>query len=406
MRSRLITSLVVLCVSCAALADWPQFLGPNRDNVSAETNLAKSWPEGGPAVLWTKKLAMGFGPAAIAGGKVYVLDREGDDSDVLRVLDLTTGDEEWTFQYTSPGKIDHPGSRSTPAVDDKFVFIVGTHGEVHCLGKDSHKVVWSKNLLKDFGENRLPGWAVAQSPLLYKNMVIVAPQSKTAGVVALDKATGEVKWQSPAIGSMSYCSPLMAVIGGKDQIVMESFSGTYGVDAADGKLLWSYEDWKVKTAPCPSPTFIGNDQLFVTGGYGAKSAIITVKKSGDAFSATGEKVGSVGSHMANAVYYKDRIFINSDGAGLFCLDREGKTLFKSKEKFGKGNFMIADGMIYIINDGSGTMNLVEIGNDAFTVVSSVKLLASGETWAPVAISDGKLICRDQNEMKCLDIKKK
>ncbi|MFQ5810286.1 MAG: PQQ-binding-like beta-propeller repeat protein, partial [Armatimonadota bacterium] len=118
MGSRVTLGVVVLTMSVgASWADWPQYLGPTRDAKSSETGIARSWPEGGPKVLWTVPLGAGFGGAAISKGKVYVLDRIGSEQDVLRCLDLVSGEEEWSFAYDAPpGTRSHPGSRSVPAI--------------------------------------------------------------------------------------------------------------------------------------------------------------------------------------------------------------------------------------------------------------------------------------------------
>jgi outer membrane protein assembly factor BamB len=97
-------------------------MGPNGDGTSAEKGLLRAWPTDGPKVLWTFAMGPGYGGAAIRDGKVYVLDRVGQEKDILRCLDLGTGKEEWTFGYDAPGEVNHPGSRSTPAVTEKYVY--------------------------------------------------------------------------------------------------------------------------------------------------------------------------------------------------------------------------------------------------------------------------------------------
>ena len=168
-------------------ADWPQFMGPNGDGTSPEKGLLRAWPAEGPKVLWTVPVGSGYGGAAIRDGKVYILDRVGKAQDKLRCLDLATGKEEWAFAYDAPGPIKHEGSRSTPAVTDKHIFILGPFGHFHCLDKASHQVLWKMNILTDFSV-KLPNWSVAQSPLVYQELVVIAPQSDSVGLVALDQA--------------------------------------------------------------------------------------------------------------------------------------------------------------------------------------------------------------------------
>ena len=412
MRKQLVAVVAVLVVVSGFLmaADWPGFLGADRNGVSTETGLAKSWPEGGPKELWKFDLGTGFGPAAIEGGKVYILDRVENKQEVLRCIDLAGGKEEWSCAYDAPpaGKMDYPGSRPTPSIDDKYVFTVGTYGRFTCVSKETHKLVWSKNL-SEFG-SKMPIWGYSQSPLLYKGMVIVAPESADIGVMALDKATGDVKWKSKPVGAMAYGSPVLAKIGGVDQIViLNNSGGSAGISASDGSIAWTYDGWKCKVAVVPSATIIGDGRIFFTGGYNAGSAMIKVVDVGEGKFEAKElwKSKKVGSHVQNGVFWKDHLYVNSDNTakGLVCLDLDGNILWETGNKpgFDKGNLIIADGMIYIMGGSGGTLRLVEANPEAYKEVSSAKVLKGEMVWSPMALSDGKLVVRDQNQMKCLDV---
>jgi outer membrane protein assembly factor BamB len=399
----MVASLASVCVA----ADWPQFLGLDRTGVSKETGLAKTWPKDGPKVLWSFDLGEGYGPAAIEGGKVYVLDRVANKQDVLRCVDLTTGKEDWNFAYDAPGKSDYNGSRSTPTVDDKYVYTVGPFGQAYCVDKATHKEVWKLDLLAAYG-SKVPQWAMSQSPVVYKDWVILAPQSGKAGVVALEKATGKEVWKSPSVGGMAYCTPMVVTLEGVDQIVMESGDRTAGLDAKTGALLWSFNGWKCGI-PCPSPTYCGEGRFFLTGGYNAGSAMFKVAKDGDKWTATklwDEK--TVGSHLQNGLLYKDHLYINGNNtkAGLTCMDLDGKVLWKSGEKDGieMGNIIIADGLIFGLNGGNGALSIYEAAPEAFKQISTTTPFKGPTAWSPMALSDGKLVARDQKQMKCFDVK--
>ena len=198
-RGQLIALLVTLSVAGVFAADWPWFLGPMRNGTSTEKGLLRSWPKEGPKVLWAVPVGIGYGGPAVVGGKVYVLDRDDTVGDKLRCLDLATGKELWNFAYPAPGRFDHPGSRSTPTVDGDKVYTSGPLGDLYAISTTSHKPVWQKNAWKDFGGGQLPRWALTQNPLIYRNLVIVASQAPQATVVAYDKLTGDLKWQSPVL---------------------------------------------------------------------------------------------------------------------------------------------------------------------------------------------------------------
>ena len=107
--------------------------------------------------------------------EVFILDRDSDTGkDVVRCLSLATGKDNWSYSYKAPGKFSHNGSRSVPAVDADYVYTVGALGDFYCISRKTHKPVWKKQLVKDFGGKK-PMWVVAQSPLLYDDLVIDEP---------------------------------------------------------------------------------------------------------------------------------------------------------------------------------------------------------------------------------------
>ena len=411
MRHLLLIALVTACLATVGLGEeWAQFLGPTRNSVSAEKGLLRTWPAGGPKVLWTIDVGPGYGGAAIRDGKVYILDRLGDEQDALRVLDVATGKEQWRYAYDAPGRASHHGSRSTPAVDDKYIFTVGIFGHFHCIDKATHKPVWQKHLLKDYGGKK-PTWAVAQSPFLYKDVVIAAPQSGSVGVVAYEKATGKERWRSEGIGGMYYHSPFATTIGGVEQIIMQSTRNVVGLDPASGKILWTY-GFRVNTAGVPAPTPLGQDRFFLTGGYEAGSEIIQVEKQGGALAAKRlHRFDEVGSHIQQPILVGDYIYAvcntNRKANGMVCFGLDGQIKWKTGRKpyLCKGNtLMTGDGVFYQLDGREGDLHIVEPSPEGFKSVGKVKLLGGKDIWGPMALSDGKLVIRDQSQMKCLDVK--
>ncbi len=392
----------------AMAADWPQFMGPNGDGTSTEKGLARSWPSEGPKVLWTVPLGPGYGGASIRDGKVYLLDRVDRQQDVLRCLDFTTGKEDWTFSSEAPGAIDHDGSRTTPAVSEKFVYIIGPFGQMHCLDRRTHQVAWKKDLAKDFG-GQAPRWAVAQSPLLYKDMVVVAPQASQVGIVALDQATGQERWRSAGIGAMAYGSPMLINLDGMDQIVIVNAPGAAAVSAADGKVLWEYSH------PCkiaiPNVTPLGRGRFFVTGAYMAGSAIIQVSRQGEGWQVKElARNTQIGGHCHPALLYQNHLYIlanvNERSDGMVCFDLEAKVAWQTRNdpNFDKGgSILTGDGLMYVMDGRTGELYIVELSATGFKSLGKAKVLGGKEIWGPLALSDGKLVLRDQTQVKCLDL---
>ena len=162
-------------------------------------------------------MAAGFGGPAVLGGNVYLLDRDEKVGDTLRVLDLASGKELWTFAYDAPGSFMFAGSRTTPTLDGEHVYTVGPMGDLHAINTKTRKPTWRANIWKDFGGGaQLPQWAIVQNPLIYGDLLIVATQTSEAGVVAYDKMTGTVKWKSAALsGIPGYVTPSIAKIAGR-----------------------------------------------------------------------------------------------------------------------------------------------------------------------------------------------
>jgi outer membrane protein assembly factor BamB len=410
--------VVLIAATCTSGADWPQYLGPDRNAISKEKGLLRSWPAGGPKVLWTIPLGAGYGGAAISDGKVYVLDRIDNDKDVLRCLDLNTGAEQWSYEYDAPGRVQHPGSRSTPAVDGNYVYTCGSFGDVYCFDRNTHKPVWSKNIWKDFGGGKVPTWAISQNPLIYGDLLILASQTPKTGVVAYDKLSGQVKWASPSLpGRVGYVSPAIVKIAGDDQVVMVTAGSrgsgggaVLGMDPKTGKTLWTYNGWSCQI-PVPNVTEIGDGRLFITGGYKAGSVMLKVDKTGDSYAVTEVyKTPDFGTHVHPAILYNGHLYghcsTNETKDGMVCMDLDGKIKWKtdSSPLFDKGGMLLADGLILTVDGKEGILYLVEPDPAGFKPLASAKLLNGPECWGPLSLTDGKLIIRDQKQMKCVVVR--
>ena len=418
--AKLATVMVVFSVTGASAADWPGVYGPARNNTSDQKGLLRTWPAEGPKVLWTAPVGAGFGGPAVSDGKVYLLDRDEAVGDKLRVLELSSGKELWSFAYDAPGKFMFAGSRTTPTVDGDRVYISGPLGDLYCLNTKTQKPVWHKNIWKDFGGGELPRWAIVQHPLLYGNLLIVAPQTSEAGVVAYDKLTGELKWKSaPLSGTTGYVSPSIVKVGGEDHVVVTMASvgrgrtakdGTLnGLDPKTGKVLWTYTNWQCPI-PVPQPVDAGEGRVLITGGYGAGSAMFKVQKKEDGSYGVTElfKNPDFGAHTQAPILYKDHFYshytINDRSDGLVAMAMDGQIKWKTDQQppFVRGGAILADNLL-LTTDGSTKLYLVEPDPAAFKPIASAVVLEAGDNWAPLALVDGKLLIRGQKELKTLRV---
>jgi outer membrane protein assembly factor BamB len=421
MKHCVIVTGVLVIMASAVHADWPQYLGPDRNAVASGFKPARSWPDSGPRKLWSFPLGRGFGGASVHGGEVFVLDRIANQSDVLRCIDFETGAQKWTYTYDAPGRHPYPGSRAVPTVDKHHVWIVGPFGHLHCIDRKTHRPVWRTHIIDEF-EAQTPRWGVSQSPLIYQDMVIVSPQGKKGGVVAFDKTTGKPRWVSRALtGSPCYVSPILANIGDTDQVIMISASDrddtsirgeVVSFDPANGHALWSYQGFNTFVNIAP-PAVVGNGRLFLTNGsIGAQfdpiSIMLEVKRTGAGFVVnelyrTGEAAGK----MHPPVQHDGYLYFNGirKPRGMRCLSLDGKVMWDDGPDFHMGAFALAGGLILNQDGQSGDLCLIEPSPQGYRELARAELFPgkTGDPWAPLAFSHGKLLIRDGRRMVCVDL---
>jgi outer membrane protein assembly factor BamB len=399
----------------AKAADWPQYLGPNSNSTSPEKGILRSWSEGGPEVLWTVAVGRGFGGPVIKDSKVYLLDRDDEVGDTMRCFDLSNGKELWKYGYEAPGTVMFPGSRSLPVVDDNNVYSCGHNGDVYCIDIDTHKPVWNKNVWTDFGGGSLPRWAITQCPLIYGDLLIVASQAPQASVVAYDKLTGDVEWKTPSLGPVGYVSPAIVKIDGADQLVMISASeggssgGVTGINPKNSEVLWNYPDFKC-IIPVPSAFDAGEDRVLIIGPYNAGAVMLKIEPQEDGSFKVNElfKTGEFGAHTKAPLlvdgYFYAQYTTNERRDGLVCMSMDGKIMWKTQRSpsFDKGSMILVDGLI-LATDGNRSLYMIEPNPSEFKPIATAELLEQGQNWGPMALSDGKLLIRDQGQMKCVKV---
>lgn len=416
--------LIVAAVVNAGAQDWPRFLGPEANSTSTQKGLLRSWPQNGPEVLWTANVGPGYGGPVIRDGKVYLLDRDDKTGDIMRCFDFSNGKELWRFGYDAPGTVQYPGSRSVPAVDGNRVYSCGPYGDLYCIDINTHKPHWKKNIMKDFGGNKIPVWAISQCPLVYGNLLVVSySKDPYAGLVAYNKLTGNIVWKTDAIGNETYASPSVAKIGGEDHIVMAfSSTNTYmhkdmevtpgriiGLKPSTGEILWEYSNWKnvIQIAPALDA---GDGRIIVVGGYDNGALMLRVEKTKEGKYSVSELFyhNDFGDHtkpplLCNGYFY-GQFTTNSKRDGLCCMSIDGKVMWKTTRNplFDKGSMILADGLI-LATDGRKTLYLIQPDPSGFKPLASAVLLGEGQNWAPIALAGGKLLIRDQAQLKCVKV---
>lgn len=426
MKNLLFLSLSMLILySCAEKqANWNQYLGANRNATISGAGISRSWPDEGPKELWSIPLGSGFGGASIFDDEVFVLDRIVGEADVLRCVDLKTGQELWNFQYEAKGELPYPGSRTVPTVDDNYVWCVGPHGNLHCIDKKTHQSIWTHNLLSKYG-GELQTWGFSISPIVYKNLIIVSPQGEKAGVVAFDKLTGEVVWETRRLtGYRFHVSPTLGNYGGVDQIIMISScvkndglstDEVVSFDANTGKELWRYEGLNSFASISPA-TIVDDQRLLLTecaynDKYDPVTVMLEITKEKEAFKVK-ELFFNIeaGSKIHPPVIFDDHIYLNSTGnpMQMTCMTMDGTVVWekKSAPNFQLGGLILIDGLIINQNGKNGDIHLIETSPEGYKEIGKASFFDSkiSQAWSPLAFGHGKLLVRDMEKLVCVDLK--
>jgi outer membrane protein assembly factor BamB len=399
--------------------DWPQWRGPERDGICAESGLLKEWPKGGPKLLWDSRIVnggtsvgTGFSSLAITQGRIFTLgDRKGQ-AGYAYCLDAETGKELWK---TKVGPAQGDGPRCTPTVDGDRVYTLTRQGLLACLRSTDGSVVWQKDFKKDFGGRMMSGWDYSESATIDGDKLVCTPGGKDAAMIALDKLTGATGWkcQAPMNSGAGYASIVIAKTGGLRQYItlMGPELGLIGVDAQTGKFLWNYRKVANGTANIPT-AIVKDDFVFTSTGYGTGTALLKLVPDGKGGIQAVEQYFLKGKELQNhhggVVMLGDYVYGgHGHNQGLpFCLEwRTGKFAWQPQRGVGNGSAAVlyADGHLYFRYE-SGEMALVEASPAGYQVKGSFRVPIAGNGWPHPVIYHGRLYLRGADQILCYDIK--
>ncbi|HZT82920.1 MAG TPA: PQQ-binding-like beta-propeller repeat protein [Gemmataceae bacterium] len=409
MMGRLFICLLAwLAVTVAApAADWPQFLGPTRNGVSTETGLLQTWGKDGPPKLWERKVGAGFAGPVVSGGRLILFHRVGDE-EVVEGLDAASGKPRWKFAYPTAYEDSFgfdPGPRSTPLIAGNHVYTLGAEGKLHCLTLDEGKKVWARDLAADYKPPR-GFFGVGTSPLLVGDLLLVNVGGKGTGIVAFNKNTGKEAWRATD-HEASYSSPTAATLGGVPRAVFFTREGIVLLDPATGKVRFS-KRWRSRmhaSVNAAAPLVVG-DEVFFSACYGTGAILLKVKQ--DDCEEVWSNDESMSNHYSTCVA-RDGFLYGFDGrqehgAQLRCVEWKTGKVRWTKERFGCGSMILADGHLIILGE-RGDLVLAEATPAAYREKARASVLGK-PCRAQVALANGKLCGRDTNKLVCWDLRKK
>jgi outer membrane protein assembly factor BamB len=395
--------------------DWPHFRGANFDDKSTETGLQQQWDSNGPDQVWiNKNSGLGYAGFAIVGDQLFTLGLENEEEFGL-CLNAETGEELWRKSLGQRFQNKWgDGPRSTPTVDGDHVYFLTAAGSLACLNKSDGSEVWSISM-KDFG-GKVPVWGYAESPLVDGDNVICTPGGSAGTILAVNKSTGELAWQSEAVPksvdsssdpTIAHYSSLLPIEWNEQrQYVQLLERAIVGFSANDGTVLWRVE-WPGRVAVIPSPVF-EDGNVYVTSGYGIGSKMLKLGESNSVAETWFSK--AMQNHHGGVVKVGDFVY-GSSAKSFVCQNAaDGKPMW-SERKIKKGALSYADGRFYHVEEGSGTVKLIEADENKATVQGQFVLSPQtnrrkpdGRIWVHPVVSDGKLYLRDQEIIYCYDIK--
>ena len=402
------TETPAAATQAAEPGDWPQYLGPNRDNISQEKGLLRTWPADGPPQLWTAGgLGSGYSSVAIAGGRIFTMgNRNGNQS--LLAMDLETGNGLWEQavgrEFTEGNG---NGPRGTPAVAGDKVYGLGASGELLCTDATSGSPLWNKNILQEFGGRGL-GWGISESVLIDGNRLICTPGGPQATMVALDRNSGKTIWTSRTGDgdTAGYASAIKIDVGGVEQYVTFTNRGTIGVRAKDGQFLWRDNAAANGTANCSTPQF-HNDMVFSASGYGHGGALVRLASSrGGTAAQFAYHTRDMKSHHGGFVIIDGYVYGSNEGV-FVCLDlKTGEPRWQSRNP-GKGSLTCVDGMLIVRNEG-GAVTLVQASPLDYKELGRFDQAerSNNSAWAYPVVSHGRLFLRDMDKLLCYDLRAK
>lgn len=381
-------------------AYWTDFRGPNRDGHYRQAPIRTDWPEDGLPELWRQTVGGGYASMTVANGRIFTIEQRRDD-EVVAAYDLNTGGELWTHSW--PARFEEsmggPGPRATPTWDAGKIYALGATGEFHVLEAATGKLLWKKNILADAGAPNLH-WAMAGSPLIVDDKVIVQPGGSGASVIAYDKLSGDPVWKSLS-DTQSYTSPAVVTLLGRRQILTVTADRMVGLAIEDGSLLWEFPWFTSGGGNISQPLVVDDEHVFISAGYGHGAALVKLSGSGDTIQVeTVWQNNNLKSKFNSPVIFDGHVYGLDEGI-LASIDVwTGERDWKGG-RYGFGQLLLADGHLIVLTEG-GEVVLVRATPEGHQEVARFQAL-SGKTWNNPAIVNGKLLVRNQTEMACYDI---
>jgi outer membrane protein assembly factor BamB len=412
----LLAPVAILFVSAPALAQWPQWGGPNRNFVVQSEALADSWPEQGPRQVWKRPLGDGYSAIVVDDGVLYTMYRKSrdDQTEYTIALDAQTGQTVWESGHPSaiPQGNDESvrrftGPNATPLICGTRLYTVGRNAVLRCFNRSEGSVLWSHDLVAEFGAG-VDRYGYSPSPIAYSTAVVVSPgmpaesDPKGHSMIAFDQATGNVLWKGHDF-STSHASPVLINFDGQDQLVQHTADGVIAVDPANGQLVWEHKfPEEHKAGAMATPVWNGKDTLYCSSGtLGCGIRLVNNGNKVSAEEAWSSRKVPLG--MGTPVLVGDLLVgskLAQTGVALAVNINTGKREWLDRA-FGASTYVHADGKLVILNQ-EGELGLATLGPKGLRVSSRCQVGAQYSFSAPTLVGS-TLYLRDESHIMALDL---
>ncbi len=443
-RLTLTTWLIALLLALPTLCradDWPQWRGPARDGVWRETGLTdklRTDAQGHIKLRWSAEIGAGYSQPTVADGRVYVTDRVDEPKEIERVhcFDFETGQQVWSISYSAPYNISYKSgpraavliekdtSRSKPV---SRAYALGGVGHLHCLDAETGKVLWKRNLAREYHID-MPRWGIAAGPLIEGDLLILHIGGENACVVALDKRTGGEKWRA-IDDDASYAAPIVIDQAGRRVLVVYTANVLFGLDVQTGKRLWSYEmpgsKWPISIST-PVITTRGDERFIFTTNAHVGSALLRLEQDKPAVTEVwrqqnARSADSLYSLIPTPFVRDGHIYGTHNRGELRCLElMTGKQVWESQEAVTPNRFatlhIVAQGesgkRVWVFNE-HGELIIADLSPQGYRELSRGLLVPptqpglpsrrGGVTWAHPAFANRHVVARNDKLLVCADL---
>lgn len=438
LRKLMLPAVVVLLAAPLAPADdWPQWMGPKRDNVWRETGILDKFPEGGPKIVWRTPIAAGYTGPAVAGGKVYVMDRvlgkgatnpenpfdttnKIASTERVLCLDQKTGKELWKHEYDCPYQISYPaGPRCTPLIHEGKLYTLGAMGNLICFEADTGKIVWQKDLPKEY-KTKPALWGYAAHPLIDGKKLITLAGGEGSHVVALDKDTGKEIWRAGTQPEQGYSPVFITEAGGKRQMVVTGPRAIYAVNPETGEQYWTTPF--STDSGCVVMTPIRSGEYLFVGAYNHKGVVLKLTSDKPGVEVVWQNKKDHGLVPVNMQpFLQDGVVYGYDDDGsMYAVELpSGKRLWDGpgpvlgeQRRGAETAYLIKNGDRFFMFADTGHLVIGKLTPKGYEETDRAKVIeptgaANGRkvVWCAPAFADKKMFVRNDKEIICVELGK-